>query len=45
MDELREVAIGAGLVPMRESALDLVRAGVIPLAELPTILPAERMAG
>ncbi len=45
MDELREVAIGAGLVPMRESALDLVRAGVIPLSELPSLLPAERMAG
>jgi type IV pilus assembly protein PilB len=29
---------------MRESALDLVTRGVIPMSELPWILPAERMA-
>ena len=33
-----------GLVPMRRTALDLVDRGVIPLTELPWLLPAERMA-
>jgi len=44
VDELRLVARQNGLVTMRESALQHVRAGRIPLSELPRILPAERMA-
>jgi type IV pilus assembly protein PilB len=44
VDDLRVVALDAGLVTMRESALDLVTRGVIPMSELPWILPAERMA-
>jgi type IV pilus assembly protein PilB len=44
VDELRAVALRAGLRPMRESALDLVRRGVIPVDELPWLLPPERMA-
>lgn len=42
--ELRRLVLDAGLVTMRDSALDHVIAGQIPLAELPRILPAERMA-
>jgi type IV pilus assembly protein PilB len=44
VDELRDAALEAGLVTMRDSALQFVTAGVIPLSELPRILPAERMA-
>jgi len=44
VDELREIAHEAGNVTMRHSALELVQAGTISLAELPWILPAERMA-
>ncbi|AOY87231.1 protein-L-isoaspartate(D-aspartate) O-methyltransferase [Marinobacter salinus] len=42
--ELRWRALDAGLVTMRDSALDHVIEGVIPLSELPRILPRERMA-
>jgi type IV pilus assembly protein PilB len=42
--ELRRLAMDAGLVTMRDSALDHVLQGNIPLSELPRILPAERMA-
>ncbi|MCC5826869.1 ATPase, T2SS/T4P/T4SS family [Alkalimonas sp.] len=42
--ELRWQALDSGLITMRDSALDLVISGVIPLSELPRILPAERMA-
>jgi type IV pilus assembly protein PilB len=42
--ELRRLALDAGLVTMRDSALDHVILGNIPLSELPRILPAERMA-
>ncbi|MDY6797387.1 MAG: ATPase, T2SS/T4P/T4SS family [Pseudomonadota bacterium] len=42
--ELRWRALDAGLVTMRDSALDHVIEGVIPLEELPRILPRERMA-
>ena len=42
--ELRWRALDAGLVTMRDSALELVMQGIIPLSELPRILPAERMA-
>jgi type IV pilus assembly protein PilB len=44
VDELRKVALDAGLVTMRDNAVRLVERGVIPLAELPRILPQERMA-
>jgi len=42
--ELRRLALDAGLITMRDSALDHVIQGNIPLSELPRILPAERMA-
>lgn len=42
--ELRWRALDAGLITMRDSALDHVINGVIPLTELPRILPQERMA-
>jgi len=41
--ELRWRALDAGLVTMRDSALDHVIEGIIPLSELPRILPRERM--
>ncbi len=44
VDEVRATALGAGMITMRDSALWLVQKGVIPLAELPRVLPAERMA-
>jgi type IV pilus assembly protein PilB len=42
--ELRWQALDAGLITMRDSALDHVINGVIPLEELPRILPQDRMA-
>ncbi|MFW5967992.1 MAG: ATPase, T2SS/T4P/T4SS family [Persicimonas sp.] len=45
LDDLREQALDAGLSPLRESALRLVREGVIPLSELPRILSVEAMRG
>ena len=42
--EMRKLALDCGLVSMRDSALDHVIQGNIPLSELPRILPAERMA-
>ncbi len=42
--ELRAQALDAGLTTMRDSALDHVIQGTIPLSELPRILPEERMA-
>jgi type IV pilus assembly protein PilB len=44
LGELRWRALDAGLVTMRDSALELVLQGVIPLSELPRILPEERLA-
>src|SRR5690606_19785774 len=44
LGELRWRALDAGLVAMRDSAIELVVQGVIPLSEVPRILPAERMA-
>ena len=44
LDELRAMAIEAGLRTMRDSAVALVKQGLVPLAELQRILPAERMA-
>ena len=42
--EIRWQALDAGLITMRDSALDLVINGVIPLSELPKILPQDQMA-
>jgi type IV pilus assembly protein PilB len=42
--ELRWKALDNGLVTMRDSALDHVIEGTIPLSELPRLLPQERMA-
>ncbi|NBB93495.1 MAG: protein-L-isoaspartate(D-aspartate) O-methyltransferase [Gammaproteobacteria bacterium] len=42
--ELRWQALDAGLMTMRDSALDHVINGTIPLEELPRILPQDRMA-
>jgi len=42
--ELRWRALDSGLITMRDSALDHVIEGVIPLSELPRLLPQERMA-
>jgi type IV pilus assembly protein PilB len=44
VDELRQIALDAGMITMRDSALWLVNEGMVPLAELPRVLPAERMA-
>jgi type IV pilus assembly protein PilB len=44
LGELRWRALDAGMITMRDSALELVLQGIIPLAELPRILSAERMA-
>jgi type IV pilus assembly protein PilB len=44
VDELRDLCLDAGLITMRDSAVQLVQDGVIPFEELPRILPAERMA-
>ncbi|MBN7795632.1 Flp pilus assembly complex ATPase component TadA [Parahaliea mediterranea] len=41
---LRAIALDSGLVTMRDSALNHVIEGTVPLGELPRILPAERMA-
>jgi type IV pilus assembly protein PilB len=44
VDELRQFGLGAGLMPLREHALALVSEGIIPLEELRTMLPPERLA-
>jgi type IV pilus assembly protein PilB len=44
MGALRAQALDSGLITMRDSALDHVVQGNIPLSELPRILPQERMA-
>lgn len=43
LDQLRSIALRAGLAPMRRAALELVTGGLVPLSELPWILSAERM--
>lgn len=43
VDELRGHALRAGLLPLREHALMLVREGIIPLEELKAMLPPERL--
>lgn len=42
--QLRSIALDSGLITMRDSALDHVINGAIRLAEVPRILPMERMA-
>lgn len=42
--QLRAIALDSGLTTMRDSALNHVNAGTIPLSELPRILPSDRMA-
>jgi len=42
--ELRWRALDSGLITMRDSVLDHIIEGVIPLSELPRLLPQERMA-
>lgn len=42
--ELRWQALDAGMITLRDSALNLVIDGVIPLSELPKVLLQERMA-
>jgi len=42
--QVRSIALDSGLFTMRDSALNHVIEGAIPLAELPQILPADRMA-
>jgi type IV pilus assembly protein PilB len=42
--ELRAIALDSGLTTMRDSALDHVIQGMIPLTEIPRVLPADRMA-
>ena len=44
MARLRSIALDSGLTTMRDSALNHVIAGLIPLAEVPRILPSDRMA-
>lgn len=44
VDELRSHALRAGLLPLRDHALMLVRDGIIPLEELKMMLPPERLA-
>jgi len=44
VDELRQHGLKAGLMPLRDHALELVSAGVIPLEELRAMLPPERLA-
>ncbi len=44
VDELRGHAIAGGLLPLRDHALSLVNAGIIPLDELKMMLPPERLA-
>ena len=42
--QLRSIALDSGLTTMRDSALNHVIEGTVPLAELPRILPSDRMA-
>ena len=42
--QLRSIALDSGLITMRDSALNHVIEGTIPLSELPRVLPSERMA-
>lgn len=42
--ELRRLALGGGLITMRDSALTHVTDGTIAFEELLRLLPAERMA-
>ena len=41
---LRAIALDSGLTTMRDSVLNHVIAGAIPLSEVPRVLPSDRMA-
>ena len=43
VDELRQLALAAGLLTMRSVALEMVEEGSIALEELPLLLPPERL--
>ena len=43
VDELRLHGLRAGLLTLREHALQLVREGIVALEELPTLLPPDRL--
>lgn len=45
LDELRQIARGAGLEPLRTRALELVQEGVIALRELRDLMPPGALAG
>ena len=42
--QLRAIALDSGLATMRDSALNHVISGTIPMVELLRVLPADRMA-
>lgn len=42
--ELRWQSLDGGMITMRDSALNLVIKGIIPISELPKVLLQERMA-
>jgi len=44
VDDLRRHALSAGLMPLRDHALWLVKEGTIPLDQLRTMLPPEQLA-
>ncbi len=44
VDELRDLALDAGLSTMRDNFLELVNRGLVAFSEIPMILPPERLA-
>jgi hypothetical protein len=44
LDELRSIAAGGGLQPLRDHALELVREGLVAFEELPRIATLEWLA-
>jgi type IV pilus assembly protein PilB len=45
LDDLRDIAKQGGLVPLRDTLLVQVQAGIVPLSEAPRLLQADAMAG
>ena len=45
LDDLRMMALAAGLRPLREGVIAQIRAGMVPLAEARWLLQAEAMGG
>jgi type IV pilus assembly protein PilB len=45
LDDLRSMALAAGLKPLREGVIAQIRAGMVPLAEARWLLQAEAMGG